>query len=137
LLFSIDCAVGRVCLGLPAAAQASRYVTLMIPAFLAVYFWLVSFPRGTTRTVALGIFVILLLHASSNKPALLRWYAVTKKAWSECYLRSQNIQYCDQVSGAPLYPASGIGYASFEPKLQFLKQHRLNFFSGSDQPNSK
>jgi hypothetical protein len=137
LLFSIDCAIGRVCLGIPAAAQAARYVSLMIPAFLAIYFWLVSFRHGTTRTVALVIFVIVFLHASSSKPGLLRWYAVTKTAWSECYLRNENIPYCDQVSGVPLYPASGIGYASFESKLQFLKQHRLNFFSGPDQPKSK
>src|SRR5438552_19010035 len=41
LLFAASAAVGRLCLG-PYAAFTSRYCTLLIPAFLAIYFYLLS-----------------------------------------------------------------------------------------------
>jgi hypothetical protein len=38
----------RVCLGLPSTAQSSRYATLLIPAFLAMYFSLLSLRPGAS-----------------------------------------------------------------------------------------
>jgi hypothetical protein len=131
LLFSIDCAIGRVCLGLPAAAQAARYVSLMIPAFLAIYFWLFSLPAGSKRAIALIAFVVISLLASSNRPALLRWYRQTKTTWASCYLQTQNIQSCDRLVGISIYPADGVGVASFPQKLEFLKEHHLSFFAAT------
>jgi hypothetical protein len=61
LHFSVNAAIGRVCLGLPMAAEAGRYVTLLIPAFLAIYFYLLSFPWARLRKAALPLFGVVLL----------------------------------------------------------------------------
>lgn len=129
LLFSADCAIGRVCLGLPAGPEASRYVTLMIPAFLALYFGMISLPRGTMRTVAVCIFAMSLVPTSIFLSGEVFWYARVKTTWSECYLRNANIQYCDQVAGFSIYPMWGPERALLQWKLDYLKEHQLNFFA--------
>lgn len=123
LLFAVDCAIGRVCLGLPVAAQASRYVTLMIPAFLAGYFWLVSLPKSTWRSAALIVFVISLVPVSLHISEEVHWYARVKTTWSKCYLQNENIQYCEQVAGFQIYPSQGPVRPALGQRLDYLKQH--------------
>lgn len=128
LLFSIDCAIGRVCLGLPKAAQSSRYVTHMIPAFLAMYFWVVSLSPGKQRKLVSIVFVILLVPAALLTPHGARRYADYKRTWSQCYLHTNNIQYCDRVTGFSIYPEYGPERSELAEKLEFLRQHKLSFF---------
>lgn len=136
LLFAANCAIGRVCLGLPLGAQAARYVTLMIPAFLAMYFWLVSLAPGIKRTAVLVIFAVSIAPLSLHKSQQFVWYAGIKHYWSRCYLRNENIQYCNWAVGIPLYPDKGFGRAAFEQRLDFLKQQHLNFFADAEKrPN--
>jgi len=137
LLFSVDCAIGRVCLGLPEAAQAARYVSLMIPAFLALYFWLFRLKLGSKRTITLTAFAVISLVASSNRPALLHWYTQTKTTWAACFLQTQNVQACDQLVGISIYPSDGVGAATFQQKLEFLKDHHLSFFAGAAESDRK
>ncbi len=59
LLFSVNASIGRLCLGFN-AAFASRYVTLLIPAFLAIYFYLLSQSWQGKRNFVLGLWVLLL-----------------------------------------------------------------------------
>jgi hypothetical protein len=138
LLFAANCAIGRVCLGLPLGAQSARYVSLMIPAFLAMYFWLLSLAPGIKRTAALVIFTVAIAPMSLYKSQQFVWYAGIKHYWSKCYLRHENIQYCNEAVGIPLYPDIGSGRAAFEQKLDFLKRQHLNFFANAreeDQNN--
>jgi hypothetical protein len=48
LLYAFTAAVGRICFGME-ASQASRYMTLLIPAFLGGYFHLLTQPRSRLR----------------------------------------------------------------------------------------
>lgn len=128
LAFSVNAAVGRVCLPLPITAEAGRYVTLLIPAFLAIYFYLASIPSAPLRKLALPLFcVVLLPTAVVVYPSTVR-LANFKRAWAACYRRIGDIGQCDRVTGAPIYPAPAA--TELKQKLDFLKMHRLNLFSG-------
>lgn len=132
LLFSVHCSIGRLCLGL-AAAFGSRYVTLLIPAFLAIYFYLLSKPWCGQRNLVLALWVVLLVPGAVHKPQKeLRWYSNGKRDWANCYVRTENIHYCNQNADFLLYPPPE--KPDFQQELDYLKQHRLNLF---DRPGGK
>src|SRR5579863_613459 len=129
LLFSITAAFGRVCVGLPAAAQQSRYITWLIPAFLAIYFYLLSRPASGIRKLALSLFVVVLVPSSLTVRPGTRWVTEGKRAWVACYERTEDIHQCDQATGFMVYPnpeATGL-----KEKLDYLRRHRLSFFAYS------
>jgi hypothetical protein len=131
LLFSASASVGRLCLGLQ-AAFASRYVTLLIPAFLAVYFYLLSQPWRGKRNLVLTVWALLLLPAAVHKPwEDIRWYSDGKRDWANCYVRTGNIPYCDQAANFWVHPhPEQIG---LQEKLDYLKEHQLNLFGDSSK----
>jgi hypothetical protein len=130
LLFSTNAAVGRLCSTLR-LAYSSRYITLLIPAFLAIYFYVLSRPWRGKRNFVLALWVLLLLPAAVCKPwEEIRWYSNGKRDWAKCYVRTENIHYCDQSANFLLHtPLEEIG---LKEKLDYLKQHRLNLFSEAD-----
>jgi len=65
LLFSVNASIGRLCLGFN-AAFASRYVTPLIPALLAIYFYLLSQSWQGKRNFVLALWVLLLLPAGGR-----------------------------------------------------------------------
>jgi hypothetical protein len=127
-LFTFNAAIGRVCLGMPAAGQSSRYMGLLVPAFLAMYLHLLSWRDGTRKAVALTVFALIVL------PNTLKMHRDPteengKRAWQACYLKVEDIDYCDRVTGYPTHwdpPATRL-----KEKLDYLKRNRLNLFSGS------
>jgi hypothetical protein len=126
LLFSTNAAIGRVCATMK-LAYSSRYVTLLIPAFLAIYFYLLSKSWHGKRNLVLTLWVVLLLPASVRKPwEDIRWYSSGKRDWANCYVRMENIHLCDQVANftADPYP----GQPGFQEKLDYLKLHQLSLF---------
>lgn len=127
LLFSANTAVGRVCLGLD-AAFTSRYMTLLIPAFLAAYFYLLSRPWRSKQPLVLGLFTLLILPKTLHKPRSASVRPEAKRSWAACYLRTESIGYCDQLTHFQILP--GPGHNTLKAKLDYLKQHRLNLFSG-------
>ena len=126
LLFSANASVGRLCLGLP-AAFASRYVTLLIPAFLAIYFYLLSRSWHGKRNLVLTLWVLLLLPAALRKPwEDIRWYSNGKRDWADCYVRSRNINSCDRSANFWVHPYPE--QVGLQQKLDYLEQHQLNLF---------
>jgi hypothetical protein len=131
LLFSANAAIGRACLGL-FNAYAPRYSTLLIPGFLALYFYVLSQSWYGKRNLILALFVLLLLPACVHEQRYdLRWYADGKRAWADCYRRTQNIQYCDQSTNFSVYPAAYPASLQLQEKLDYLKQNHLNLFNES------
>jgi hypothetical protein len=129
LLFTIGSAVGRVCLGRQ-AAETSRYTTLLIPAFLALYFYLLSLSHVRLRKLALGLFVAMLIPSALTVRKGAHWIADGKRAWATCYLQSENIDYCDTSVRFKIHPYPEYNNGLKE-KLDYLKQHRLNLFADS------
>ena len=126
LLFSTNAAIGRLCSTLR-LAYSSRYVTLLIPAFLAIYFYLLSKPWHGKRKFVLALWVLLLIPAALRKPwEEIRWYSGGKRDWVTCYTRTGNIRYCDQSANFTVDPYPG--QPGFQEKLDYLQEHRLNLF---------
>jgi hypothetical protein len=126
ILFAASTAVGRVSLGLD-QAQVSRYATLLIPAFLALYLYLLSTPSGLRRNIGLVLFAVLLVPNAVRVPPGARWLADGKRAWIACYLQTENIEHCDQAVGFVIHPRPE--NTGLRQKLEYLKQHRLSFFA--------
>lgn len=135
LLFSANASIGRLCLGLQ-AAFGSRYVTLLIPAFLAIYFYLLSRSWRRKQNIVLALWVVLLLPVGLRKPwEDIRWYSSGKRDWANCYVRTENVHYCDQSANFSVHPPPeqipDFGHGpdlNLEQKLDYLKQHQLNLF---------
>ena len=132
LLFATNAAVGRLCSTLR-LAYSSRYITLLIPAFLALYFYLLSKSWRGQRKFVLTLWVLLLLPAAVRKPwEDIRWYSSGKRDWVNCYVRTENIHDCDRSANFTVDPYPG--QPGLQSKLDYLKQHRLNLF---DEPGPK
>ena len=121
LLFSANAAIGRLCLGLE-MAFSSRYVTLLIPAFLAIYFFLLSKSWRGQRSLVLGLWVLLLLPGAVRKPWEVQWYSTGKRNWANCYVRTENIHYCDQSANFAVH--NSFEEIGLQEKLDYLKQHQ-------------
>jgi len=103
MLFAANRAVGRVCRGLPDAAFASRYSTLLIPAYLGLYFLLLLLPATNIRKIALGFLLPVLIPGGVLIPnSQGHKLADGKRAWHACYLRTGDIGYCDRTTGFPI-----------------------------------
>ena len=127
LLFSASAALGRVGLGV-GAGHSSRYVTLLIPAFLAMYFYLLSVPFPRIRKVGLALFVALLIPSALAVQDRARQFSDGKRAWAACYRRMEDIRSCDRVTHFQIIPVPDP--TDLQQKLDYLKQHRLNLFAG-------
>jgi hypothetical protein len=137
LMFSASAAVGRVCLGMQAAA-AGNYATLLIPAFLAMYFYLLSRSWLSKRELVLGLFIAFLVPGAVRKAHGVDQFADAKRAWAACYVRTEDIRYCEQVASKSLLAGTLPDHFQIHPdpegsglrqKLDYLKQHRLNLFA--------
>ncbi|HUO24637.1 MAG TPA: hypothetical protein VMU61_03160 [Candidatus Aquilonibacter sp.] len=131
LLLTTATAIGRVCLGMEEAYRSRRY-TLLIPAFLAVYFYLYSKSWRGKRGLVLALFVLFFLPATLLKPTVtIRDLAARKRAWAACYLRNHNIHDCDQQTNFVLYPSPERN--GMQQKLDYLQQYHLNFFYDAER----
>ncbi len=110
------------------AGQASRYVTLLIPAFLAMYFYLLSVPFQRIRRVGLALFVPVLIPSALAVRNGARQVSDHKRVWAACYRRIEDIRSCDRLTGFQIHPFPDLTH--LPQKLDYLKQHRLNLFAG-------
>lgn len=130
LLFCFFTAVGRTPLGLQ-QAQVSRYLTLMIPAFLALYFHLQTIRIAKLRLLLVTIYFIMSIVGSlpigmiENLP--LENYQ-NKVNWKACYLQYEDVQQCDQITQFQIYPVFD---DDLQNKLSYLKANHLNLFLDS------
>ncbi|MGA2878966.1 MAG: hypothetical protein ABSG13_08450 [Bryobacteraceae bacterium] len=129
LLFCFSTSVGRACLGLPLAAQSSRYATLLIPVFLAIYFHLLTIPPGALRNSILIVLGLLLLPGHIHLPARLFWETGKKQEWANCYRQAQDIAHCDSITNFAVYPFPERTH--LKEKLVYLQTHRLSLFADS------
>jgi hypothetical protein len=127
LLLSANTAVGRVCLGIPAGAQSSRYATLLIPAFLGMYFYLLTVEFARLRHILLALLIVIVIPGHVHISVGAQWFVNGKRAWAACYKQMGDIGFCDSTTGFPVYPVPE--RTRLKQKLDYLKEHRLNLFS--------
>jgi hypothetical protein len=129
LTFSAATAVGRVCLG-PEGARASRYLTLLIPAFLGIYFSILAIPNHRKRGALAGIFILVLLPSCVHRyHKEIEDFSALKQNWKQCYLAHGDIRVCDAEANFQLYPCPEC--IQMKEKLEFLKRNRLNLYADS------
>ena len=129
LLFGVNAAIGRVGQGMPEAAQFSRYMGLMVPAFLGMYFHLLTWRKSVFRAAVLAVFVIALIPSTVRMPNGYSPQIVRdgKLAWRNCILGTGLIDDCDRTTGFPIYPDPR--RTQLAEKLQFLQKGHLNLYS--------
>ncbi len=129
LLFLFNTAVGRLSLGLH-SAQSSRYITYMIPAFVALYLYF-SLVQAEKPFLILSLLLCLAVSTAMIKKDLqhMAYYAARKQLWKEIYLETEDIKLADTKSGAPIHPAPG--HTGLKSKLGYLKEKKLNLYLDS------
>jgi hypothetical protein len=130
LLFAMNAALGRAGMGLN-VSQSSRFVTLMIPGFLGLYFHLLTLGHINLWRFSLPVFLLLLLpghlplNLGESHPA--SYFSRNKRQWKDCYLQTEDFQKCEAMSEFKLLPA--YPPEVMKRKLDYLKEHRLNLFA--------
>lgn len=130
LLFALAAAFGRACLGMPAAAQNYRYLGLLTPALLAIYFCLLSIHTVRARTIAVLLFMVAVL------PPALRNHDDPKtedgkRAWVECLLQGHSAAECQQSTGYILHPDPATSH--LQDKLDYLRANLLSLYRNRDE----
>jgi hypothetical protein len=132
LLFGLNAAIGRLCIGLLTGTQ-SRYTIFMIPVYLGLYFSVLQIKDSRIRKIGKVVFPImaflpyLLVHLPLSSLSTTTQVSTKKQAWADCYRQNENIAYCDKKSGLQIYDDPK--RTNMEEKLQYLKKNKLNFFS--------
>ena len=129
LLFSANTALGRVCLGM-SAAQASRYVTYLIPAFFGLFLHILTIQDVKIKNFFLAITIIILFVASFPLKKVdwetMKSFSHGKKQWKEHYLRTEDIEESNLTSGFKIYPWPE--HTKLKEKLDYLKMKKLNLY---------
>lgn len=130
LLYAAAAAVGRVCMGM-AAAQSSRNMTLLIPGFVGIYFFLLNLGQNRLAKISIALLLVAVIPAAVQRNHKeIEGFSAMKAAWKQCYLAHEDISYCDAASHLQLYPDPNSIH--LREKLTFLKQHHLNLYAGSN-----
>jgi hypothetical protein len=130
VIFAFSTAVGRLCLGEPAAAQTARYMPYLALALLGVYFCLISARGSGVRNFSLAALVTMALVSSISinrtDRGRMAWLAQGKQKWKDCYLVQQDVNRCDTLSNFRLDSNAD---GRLQDKLMVLQQKRLNLFA--------
>jgi len=145
LLFIAVTAIGRVSLG-PVAGTAPRYLSLMIPMWLAVY---MAAALSGRRFVALASTVCVLVLAASSYVSVFErqpseWpgtigltrdglvrvlhYGTNKTAWADVYVATGSWEAAQAALHDFLHPNPTGSH--FDEKFRFLQERKLSFFAG-------
>ncbi len=127
LVYCANTAVGRITLGL-GAANASRYVTLMIPGAMALLLHCKYFPPPRGRQIlflATLLFAAGTLRLTEKDWQSVNWFHDGRAGWKAAYLATHDELQANKISGFPVYPKPG----AITQRLQFLEQNHLNLFA--------
>jgi hypothetical protein len=130
LLFSVNAAYGRSCLGAP-VAQVSRYVIYMELGVLGLYFVVLMHPKPAVRTTAL---LVLFASLAGTVPIrredqqVMEFCKYAKLYWKACYFRTEDIRGCNHAVGYGVYP---LVTPALKAKLDYLKQTKQNLYAGT------
>ncbi len=126
----------RLCAGLQ-AAEAPRYTVYVQIGVLGLYFYLLGVRQLWSRRLLTSLLMvsasIACLHATRQAMVQVR---DGKQRWKACYLQTENIEQCNQVTGFLIYPLPGQTKRldekrqrlSLREKLEYLKKTRQNLY---------
>jgi hypothetical protein len=127
LLFAINAAIGRLCLGLE-TALASRYRPLVLPAVIGAYYYFLSHPQWARRKFVIVIFSCIMANA-----IVMPWRLKSaerlhheKASWVQAYRLTGDAKSADSLSGCRIYPDPD--RTQLDSKLNWLRQHKYSLF---------
>lgn len=133
VVYCFETAVGRVFLGWKEASTASRYVTLMIPAGLALYLFFSRLNNRTLSNVLCLLYVALLslgtLRLHTDDLRAIHSYSDGRLAWKVAYLQTSDERQSSERANFLIYPAPEL-----KDRLQFLEKRQLNLFNANGAP---
>ncbi len=131
LLYCAATAVGRVQFGI-SGAQSSRYVPLVAPAFLGLYFTLWQLERKPLRALLGGLAVLALVHASFPMHPLeqgfMKQLAQKKRSFVVSYRETGSIERASRVARLRIDPFRD-PRRSTDETFAHLRKERLSFFA--------
>ena len=125
LAFVVNTAVGRICLGWEGAGS-SRYIPLVAPGFLGIFFCLKYLPSRFLVLSALAATAVCaagMLNPNQRDAADLEANLEGRPAWCRAYLDCRDPVVASKVSGYLIYPEP----EKIRARLQFLETHHLSF----------
>ena len=128
LLFSFVTALGRDSYGVN-GGQVSRYMALLIPGYMGVYFALLT-ARINYRNVLLIAFSLMILIAGGlpmnfRDQEMMIHISRGKTLWKECYLETENYYGCNQSTGFKIHPRKE---SIVIERLNYFKENDLNLY---------
>ena len=144
LLYVVTTAIGRVSLGV-LAGFSSRYLTLMLTIWLAVYLVSATSYRRLMPLAMTCVWILVTLpYISMHRRPLAEWpgtvgvlrwqidtmvhFGANKAQWARVYLATGSWESAQAAVHQPLHPNPGA--SRFDDKLRFLREHQLSFFRG-------
>lgn len=128
-LFSVSTSLGRVGLGVD-SGNTSRYLTLMIPLYLGIYFCLVRIKDQKLKNILIPFILVCFVFASSQNNFMNYRDAALRKEklanWSTCYFENNDYYYCDKTLNMQTFHSPD--KINLPGKLEYLKENRLNLF---------
>jgi len=129
LLFDAGMVVGRLSLGVGFAAN-SRYVPLLSPAFVGLYFNLRSWTLVRWRCAMLVLlaipFAISAVRPRAVDQRTMQWFHDVKAKWKEAYVETDRFDIATRYAGFPIHPQPAKTHIN--EKLRYLKEHQLNLY---------
>ncbi|MBK7950880.1 MAG: hypothetical protein IPK00_19505 [Deltaproteobacteria bacterium] len=131
LLYCAATAVGRIQFGL-SGAQSSRYVPLVAPAFLGLYFAVCGLARRPLRLALGAVAIAAIVHASfpmhPMEERFMTQLAQKKRAWVAAYRQSGNVAAASRAARLRIDPFRD-PRRSTDETFAWLREHRLSFFA--------
>ena len=132
LLFSLNLAIGRVCLGLE-TATSSRYLPYLTPGFLAFYLFAVTRKELPVKQIFCGMLCFFLTTFSVGTKEKNYYSAMCrgKKKWKQAYMETGDILRSSMLSGFQIHPNPQS--TDLQWKLDYLEKHRLNLYLDAEE----
>ncbi len=127
LIFTINLAIGRACLGL-GAATASRYLPYITLGFFALYLFAVTRDNVPNKFIltCMACFFFTTFSIGNHYRIYAQWLCKGKQKWKQAYMHTENISIADKESGFKVHPNPSA--SRLKEKLAYLKKHQLNLY---------
>jgi hypothetical protein len=130
-LFAVFAIEGRISSFGLICLTPSRYVPLIIPAFIGAYFAVSKIQNKAVKTlfvlVALNVAVNMSLNTNWDDLNMMFQFQADKERWIATYKATGDLDKADHVGFLPIFPPPRP--KDFREKLDYLRYHELNFYA--------
>jgi hypothetical protein len=138
LLFAGFAGFGRACFSVDDAYR-SRYVTLLLPAYLALYFSILGIERARLRNSVVAAFVLTVgvceLRPKPNDVFTAAAALRGRSAWALCYVEHEDVRLCNRKTRFLVHPEPQ--RTQLRERLRFLRERQLNLYDEAQRARTE